>query len=244
MVQFKKQISFFFFFSSNSVLCVIQTKCIKYLVSCHLWCQTQWRILSTCENNIRTFFPLESFDIFIFWHIEVNFHNLKSICILCKKKKGKIIFERIPKKSFKGQKFSVCLFSFFYTLINFLPKHNLLILSLFFLMWWMKKRRRRSWTCSWSAVKLVRALLEGLGWLISCSVGTAPSMLTLFPAAKYINMLKWDMIPFPVASLMIHKFQTDISKTERANYSRSFWWGETSASPFSTARLRLSNMQS
>lgn len=132
----------------------------------------------------------------------------------------------------------------FYTLINFLPKHNLLILSLFFLMWWMKKRRRRSWTCSWSAVKLVRALLEGLGWLISCSVGTAPSMLTLFPAAKYINMLKWDMIPFPVASLMIHKFQTDISKTERANYSRSFWWGETSASPFSTARLRLSNMQS
>lgn len=37
MVQFKKQISdLFFFFSSNSVLCVIQTKCIKYLVSCHL----------------------------------------------------------------------------------------------------------------------------------------------------------------------------------------------------------------
>ena len=39
-------------------------------------------------------------------------------------------------------------------------------------------------TCSWSAVKLVRALLEGFGWLISCSVGTAPSMLTLFPAEK------------------------------------------------------------
>lgn len=39
-----------------------------------------------------------------------------------------------------------------------------------------------AFTCSWSAVKLVRALLEGLGWLTSCSVGTAPSMLTLLPA--------------------------------------------------------------
>lgn len=50
---------------------------------------------------------------------------------------------------------------------------------------WVEDGRRmgrgRSLTWSWSAVKLVRALLEGLGWLTSCSVGTAPSMLTLLP---------------------------------------------------------------
>lgn len=43
-------------------------------------------------------------------------------------------------------------------------------------------------TCSWSAVKLVRALLAGLGWFTSCSEGTAPSTFTPFPTANHIRM--------------------------------------------------------
>jgi len=42
-------------------------------------------------------------------------------------------------------------------------------------------------TCSWSAVKLVRALLAGLGWFTSCSEGTAPSTFTPFPMANHIR---------------------------------------------------------
>lgn len=50
---------------------------------------------------------------------------------------------------------------------------------------WNEEADSFTWSCS--AVKEVRALLAGLGWL-SCSVGTAPSNVMPFPKKKKKNL--------------------------------------------------------
>lgn len=74
-------------------------------------------------------------------------------------------------------------------------------------------------TCSCSAVKDVRALLAGLGWL-SCSVGTAPS----------------SVIPLPEN----HSDKTD-RETIRVPPEAG---GKQRRSPLSAARFRFSSMVS
>lgn len=74
-------------------------------------------------------------------------------------------------------------------------------------------------TCSWSAVKLVRALLAGLGWFTSCSEGTAPSTLTPFPKPNHIRMSGIKLKPW---------FHKSWMNGYGINIVRLFWTTESS----------------